>query len=53
MYSLTKFGVNAFSEGIRQELIEKRVRVGIVEPGTVQTEITEHLSPQATKARRS
>ena len=35
VYSLTKFGVNAFSEGIRQELIGKRVRVGLVEPGTV------------------
>ena len=52
VYSLTKFGVNAFSEGIRQELIEKRVRVGIVEPGTVQTEITEHLPPQAMKAQK-
>ena len=47
VYSLTKFGVNAFSEGIRQELIGKRVRMGLVEPGTVQTEITEHLSPEA------
>jgi NADP-dependent 3-hydroxy acid dehydrogenase YdfG len=47
VYSLTKFGVNAFSEGIRQELIGKRVRVGIVEPGTVQTEITDHLSAEA------
>jgi NADP-dependent 3-hydroxy acid dehydrogenase YdfG len=47
VYSLTKFGVNAFSEGIRQELIGKRVRVGIVEPGTVQTEIMDHLSAQA------
>jgi NADP-dependent 3-hydroxy acid dehydrogenase YdfG len=47
VYSLTKFGVNAFSEGIRQELIGKRVRVGIVEPGTVQTEIMDHLSGQA------
>ena len=53
VYSLTKFGVNAFSEGIRQELIGKRVRVGIVEPGTVQTEITEHLPPQAQKLSRS
>ncbi len=50
VYSLTKFGVNAFSEGIRQELIGKRVRVGIVEPGTVQTEITESLPAQAQKA---
>jgi NADP-dependent 3-hydroxy acid dehydrogenase YdfG len=47
VYSLTKFGINAFSEGIRQELIGKRVRVGIVEPGTVQTEIMDHLSAQA------
>lgn len=30
VYSLTKFGVNAFSEGIRQELLGKRVRVGVV-----------------------
>ena len=51
VYSLTKFGVNAFSEGIRQELIGKRVRVGIVEPGTVQTEITESLPPEAQKAQ--
>ena len=51
VYSLTKFGVNAFSEGIRQELIGKRVRVGIVEPGTVQTEIMDHLSGQAKEAQ--
>lgn len=51
VYSLTKFGVNAFSEGIRQELIGKRVRVGLVEPGTVHTEIAEHLSPEARAAQ--
>lgn len=44
VYALTKFGVNAFSEGIRQELIGKRVRVGIVGPGTVDTEIFTHLA---------
>jgi NADP-dependent 3-hydroxy acid dehydrogenase YdfG len=44
VYSLTKFGVNAFSEGIRQELIGKRVRVGVVGPGTVDTELANHLS---------
>ena len=44
VYSLTKFGVNAFSEGIRQELIGKRVRVGVVGPGTVDTEIFTHLA---------
>jgi NADP-dependent 3-hydroxy acid dehydrogenase YdfG len=50
VYSLTKFGVNAFSEGIRQELIGRRVRVGIVGPGTVDTEINDHLSAQAREA---
>ncbi|MEO3757008.1 SDR family NAD(P)-dependent oxidoreductase [Mycobacterium sp. B14F4] len=49
VYSLTKFGVNAFSEGIRQELIASRVRVGIVGPGTVDTEINDHL-PDAARA---
>ena len=44
VYSLTKFGVNAFSEGIRQELLGKRVRVGVVSPGTVDTEIFTHLA---------
>ncbi|KAA0098553.1 SDR family NAD(P)-dependent oxidoreductase [Mycolicibacterium sp. P1-18] len=44
VYSLTKFGVGAFSEGIRQEVLGQRVRVGLVEPGTVATEITDNLS---------
>jgi NADP-dependent 3-hydroxy acid dehydrogenase YdfG len=54
VYSLTKFGVGAFSEAIRQEVLGQRVRVGLVEPGTVQTEITNNLSEadrQAIEAR--
>lgn len=43
VYALTKFGVGAFSEALRQEVLGQRVRVGLVEPGTVQTEITNHL----------
>ncbi|OBK34929.1 oxidoreductase [Mycobacterium sp. 1245111.1] len=50
VYSLTKFGVNAFSEGIRQELIGQRVRVGVVGPGTVDTEISDHLSAESREA---
>jgi NADP-dependent 3-hydroxy acid dehydrogenase YdfG len=46
VYSLTKFGIGAFSEAIRQEVLGQRVRVSLVEPGTVQTEITNHL-PEA------
>jgi NADP-dependent 3-hydroxy acid dehydrogenase YdfG len=39
VYSLTKSGVNAFSESLRQELIPSSVRVSVIEPGTVQTEL--------------
>lgn len=50
VYSLTKFGVNAFSEGIRQEVLGKRVRVGVVGPGTVDTEIFSHLADSSRQA---
>jgi NADP-dependent 3-hydroxy acid dehydrogenase YdfG len=43
VYSLTKFGVGAFSESLRQEMQPKRVRVSLVEPGIVQTELDTHL----------
>lgn len=43
VYSMTKFGVNAFSESLRQEMQPRRVRVGLVEPGIVQTELETHL----------
>ncbi len=45
VYALTKFGVNAFSEAVRQEMLQKRVRVGIVEPGRVDTEINTQIPP--------
>jgi NADP-dependent 3-hydroxy acid dehydrogenase YdfG len=50
VYSLTKFGVNAFSEGVRQEVLGKRVRVGVVGPGTVDTEISSHLPAESRAA---
>lgn len=43
VYNLTKFGVTGFSESLRQELVPRRVRVSVVEPGTVATELTTHL----------
>jgi NADP-dependent 3-hydroxy acid dehydrogenase YdfG len=49
VYALTKFGIGAFSEAIRQEVLGQRVRVSLVEPGTVQTEITDNL-PEADRA---
>ncbi|MBV8220909.1 MAG: SDR family NAD(P)-dependent oxidoreductase [Solirubrobacterales bacterium] len=42
VYSLTKFGLGAFSESLRQELVPNRVRVSLVEPGTVDTELASH-----------
>jgi NADP-dependent 3-hydroxy acid dehydrogenase YdfG len=46
VYALSKFGVNAFSESLRQELIDKRVRVSVVEPGIVETELNAHIPEQ-------
>jgi NADP-dependent 3-hydroxy acid dehydrogenase YdfG len=43
VYALTKFGIAAFSESLRQELIPRRVRVSVVEPGTVDTELASHV----------
>jgi NADP-dependent 3-hydroxy acid dehydrogenase YdfG len=45
VYNLTKFGVGAFSESLRQEVTERHVRVSLVEPGAVATELTDHLRP--------
>jgi NADP-dependent 3-hydroxy acid dehydrogenase YdfG len=43
VYNLTKHGVGAFSEALRQEFADRRVRVSLVEPGAVATELTDHL----------
>jgi NADP-dependent 3-hydroxy acid dehydrogenase YdfG len=44
VYTLTKFGLSGFTESLRQELLVERVRVSVVEPGTVDTELIDHLS---------
>lgn len=46
VYNLTKFGVTAFSESLRQELATRHVRVSVVEPGAVATELTSHMRPE-------
>lgn len=38
-YNMTKFGVNGFTEALRQEVTTKQVRVGVLEPGAVSTEL--------------
>jgi NADP-dependent 3-hydroxy acid dehydrogenase YdfG len=42
VYNLTKFGVNAFSEALRQESVASKIRVSVVEPGYVETELQDH-----------
>jgi clavulanate-9-aldehyde reducatase len=46
VYNLTKFGVGAFSESLRQEAVPLGVRVTVVEPGAVATELPEHNRPE-------
>jgi NADP-dependent 3-hydroxy acid dehydrogenase YdfG len=46
VYNLTKHGVGAFSESLRQEVTGRHVRVSLVEPGAVDTELTTHLRPE-------
>ncbi|MDQ0894843.1 SDR family oxidoreductase [Agromyces ramosus] len=43
-YNMTKFGVNGFSEALRQELAAGHLRVGVLEPGKVDTELDSHNS---------
>ena len=46
VYSFTKFGVNGFTESLRQEVTQRHVRVGVVEPGGVATELGSHNKPE-------
>jgi NADP-dependent 3-hydroxy acid dehydrogenase YdfG len=46
VYNLTKWGVGAFSEGLRQELAPHGIRVTLIEPGAVATELTSHNRPE-------
>jgi NADP-dependent 3-hydroxy acid dehydrogenase YdfG len=43
VYNLTKWGVGAFSESLRQEVTGRHVRVSVVEPGAVATELASHI----------
>jgi NADP-dependent 3-hydroxy acid dehydrogenase YdfG len=42
VYNLTKWGVNGFSEALRQEVLHSGIRVTIIEPGFVATELQGH-----------
>jgi NADP-dependent 3-hydroxy acid dehydrogenase YdfG len=46
VYNLTKHGVGAFSEALRQEVASRHVRISAVEPGAVATELSSHNRPE-------
>jgi NADP-dependent 3-hydroxy acid dehydrogenase YdfG len=50
VYNATKFAVGALSESLRQELSSRHVRVSVVEPGAVSTELSGHNRPEIREA---
>lgn len=48
-YYASKYAVNGFSEGIRQEVTELGVRVVVVEPGTTETALRTHITHTASR----
>lgn len=49
VYSATKWGVNAISEALRQEVHKDNIRVTIIEPGLVATEFIDNITDPAAK----
>jgi NADP-dependent 3-hydroxy acid dehydrogenase YdfG len=49
VYNATKWGVNAFTEALRQELVEEKtnIRTTLIEPGAVLTELISHNRPES------
>jgi NADP-dependent 3-hydroxy acid dehydrogenase YdfG len=52
VYNLTKHGVGAFADALRQEVTERHVRVSLVEPGAVITELAGHNRPEVQEAMK-
>jgi len=46
VYAGTKFAVHAISEGLRQELLQDNIKVTIVAPGAVDTELPDHITDE-------
>ncbi len=51
VYNATKWAVGGFSEALRQEVHKDKIRVTIIEPGAVATELTDHITNPAAKER--
>ncbi|MGY1709566.1 SDR family NAD(P)-dependent oxidoreductase [Geodermatophilus sp. SYSU D00758] len=50
VYNASKWAVNAFSESLRQEVTTRGVRISLVEPGAVTTELTSHITQPEARA---
>lgn len=50
VYNLTKFGVGAFAEALRQETAKTDVRITLIEPGWVDTELLSHNNDMVREA---
>ena len=48
-YSASKFGVVGFSEALRREVYQHGIRVSVIEPGVVETELREHIGHAVTQ----
>jgi NADP-dependent 3-hydroxy acid dehydrogenase YdfG len=46
VYNASKWAVNAFSESLRQEVTGRGVRISLVEPGAVATELSSHITQE-------
>jgi NADP-dependent 3-hydroxy acid dehydrogenase YdfG len=51
VYNATKWAVGAFSEALRKEVYQNNIRVTIIEPGLVATELPQHITDAAAKER--
>ena len=49
-YAATKFGVVGFSESLRREVYVDKIRVTLIEPGMVATELGDHITNAKAKA---
>lgn len=49
VYNASKWAVGAFSESLRQEIYKDNIRVTIIEPGIVATELQSHITHEASK----
>ena len=49
VYNATKWGVGAFSEALRQECVQDHIRVTVIEPGVVETDLASHITNPAAR----